>query len=210
LCPRNPAEVDVPSQPTQVSKQLFAFGGDREVESFPDAPSATELIYYQVGISVDGSSSGRARTQVFQDVEDTGIFRQIVGHGTALASDPVLLHEDGTSIVLDHHSEAGSSSGIDRFTGSIEPGKIVIHTAFSSWRRKGRGERGGGRGGRGWRWGEYIRIPHHSFPDRIVMNSWHGIVPGRGLIMEIYWNPSLRHGLSSRLQNSTLIPSWLN
>jgi hypothetical protein len=39
----------------------------------------------------------------------------------------VFLQEDGTIIVLDHDSKGGSSSGIDRFTGSIEPGKVFIH-----------------------------------------------------------------------------------
>jgi hypothetical protein len=56
---------------------------------------------------------------------------------------------------------------------------------------EGERERGGGRGGRGWRWSEYIRIRHYSFPGRIVMNSRHEIVPGRRLIMGIYWNQGI-------------------
>jgi len=75
---------------------------------------------------MDRHSPWRARTQVFQDVEDTGIFRHVVGHPTTLAKQAVFLQEDGTVIVLDYDSEAGSSSWIDRFASSIEPGKDSV------------------------------------------------------------------------------------
>jgi hypothetical protein len=91
------------------------------------------------------------RTQVFQDAEDTGIFRHIVGHPTALTNQAVFLRQDGAIVVFDQESEAGSSSGINRLTGSIEPGKVFVHAAFSPGRRKGRGSEeeveGGGNGG---------------------------------------------------------------
>jgi hypothetical protein len=134
-----------------MSKQLSRFQGDCETESLLDPPLAIELIYDQVGISIDRHPSWRARAEIFQDVQDTSIFRHVVGHGPGLADDPVLLHEDGTSFVLDYHSAAGSSSAIDRSTSSIEPGSVFIHTAFSPGRRKGRGSEkeveGGGNGG---------------------------------------------------------------
>jgi hypothetical protein len=95
-------------------------------------------------------------------MEDTCIFRHVIGHGAAPADQAVFLEEDGTIVVFDHDSEAGSSSRIDRLAGAIEPGKVFTHTAFLLGRRKGRGERGGGRGRRGWRWGEYIR--RHTAP----------------------------------------------
>ena len=38
----------------------------------------------------------------------------------------VFPQEDGTVFVLDHHSARGDSSGIGRFTGSIEPGEVFI------------------------------------------------------------------------------------
>jgi len=71
---------------------------------------------------MDRHSPWRERTQVFQDVEGTGIFRHIVGHRTTLANQAVFLLED-RMIVFDYDSEAGRTSGIDRCTGSIEPGK---------------------------------------------------------------------------------------
>ena len=61
-------------------------------------------------------------------MENTGVFRHIVGHFTALTNQAVFLQEDRT-IVFDYDSEAGSSSGIDRFASSIEPGKVIIHGA---------------------------------------------------------------------------------
>lgn len=39
-----PTEADLPSQATQVSKQLLGLYGDREVESFLDSPSVVERI----------------------------------------------------------------------------------------------------------------------------------------------------------------------
>ena len=130
----NPAEVDLPPQPTQVSKQLFGFGCDREVQSFADTPSAIELVYDQVGISVDGDSSRRARSKVFQDVEGTGILRYIVRHRIAPADHPVFLREDGAILVFDDGPERRSSPGIERLTGSIEPGKIAFFNL--SWSRR--------------------------------------------------------------------------
>jgi len=131
LLTRNPAEVDLPSQPTQLIKQFSGLDGDCEVESFADTPFAVELIDDQVGISMDRHSSWRAGTQVFQDASDTGIFRHVVGHCLAPAHHAMLSQEDGTIFTPDHDSEAGSSSGIDRFAGAIEPGKIVIQSYLS-------------------------------------------------------------------------------
>jgi len=76
---------------------------------------------------MDRHSPWRARTQVFQEVEDTGIFRHVVGHPATLANQAVFLQEDGTVFVLDHDSEGGGSSGIDRLASSIEPSKVFIH-----------------------------------------------------------------------------------
>ena len=78
------------------------------------------------------------------------------------AGDAVLSQENGAVFTFDDDSEAGSASGIDGFAGAIEPSKVFVHAAFSPGRRKGKGERGGGRGGRGWRWGEHIR--RHTAP----------------------------------------------
>jgi hypothetical protein len=88
LLTRNPAEVDLPAQTAQVSKQRFGLAGDCEVEPFPDTPSAVELIDDQVGISGDRNLPWRARTQALQDMEDADVLRRIVGHGTALTDDP--------------------------------------------------------------------------------------------------------------------------
>jgi hypothetical protein len=76
---------------------------------------------------MDGDSSWRARSDVLQDVEYACVFRHIVGHGTAFTDQAVLLQEDGTVTISDHHPERGGSSGIDRFASSIEPGKVIIH-----------------------------------------------------------------------------------
>jgi len=59
-------------------------------------------------------------------MENTGVFRHIVGHGTALTDQTVFLQEAGTVVVFDYDSEGGGSSGIGRFASSIEPGKVFI------------------------------------------------------------------------------------
>jgi hypothetical protein len=47
--------------------------------------------------------------------------------------------ENGAIYTFDDDSKAGRSSGIDRFAGAIEPGKVFVHAAFVPWRRTGRG-----------------------------------------------------------------------
>jgi hypothetical protein len=96
---------------------------------------------------MDGDSSWRARTQVFQDVEYACVFRHVVGHGAALADEAVLLQEDGTVTISDHHPERSSSPGIHRFASSIEPSKVLI--ALSASCRWG-GKREGESGTEGW------------------------------------------------------------
>ena len=108
---------------TQVGKQLSRFYGDREVKALLDTPFAIELIDHQVGISINGDSSRRARSEIFQYLADTGIFTHVVGHCLALAHHAMVSQENGPIFTLDHDSIAGSPSGIDRFAGSIEPGK---------------------------------------------------------------------------------------
>ena len=61
-----------------------------------DTPFALELIYYQVGISMDGHSPWRARSKVFQYMENTGVFRHVVGHAAALTNIAVFPQEDRT------------------------------------------------------------------------------------------------------------------
>ena len=75
-------------------KQRFGLDGDCSVESFPDTPSAVELIYDQIGIPIDRNPPWRARTQTFQDMKDSGIFRHTIGYGAALASKAVSLRDD--------------------------------------------------------------------------------------------------------------------
>jgi hypothetical protein len=60
------------------------------------------------------------------------------------------------------NSEQASSSKIDGLTGSIEPGKVFIHTGLSSGKRKGRGERGKGIEGGGVGDGEEHAKIHYS------------------------------------------------
>ena len=86
-------------------------------------PSVVELVYDQVGISIDRHSSWRARTQVLQDVEDAGIFSHVVGHILAAANQAALSQENTAIFILDDDSKAGGSSWIDRLAGTIEPGK---------------------------------------------------------------------------------------
>jgi len=123
---RYPAGVYLPPTTVQISEQRFCFNGCREVQSFAYAPLAIELVYDQVGISIDRHSPWRARTQVFQDVEYACVFRNVVGHGTALTDQAVLPHKDGTILVFDHHSVGSGSSGIDRSTSSIKPGSVFV------------------------------------------------------------------------------------
>jgi len=81
-------------------------------------------------------------------MENTGVFRHIVGHGTALTDQTVFLQEAGTVVVFDYDSEGGGSSGIGRFASSIEPGKVFIaHRRLLSLGREeggGSAEMGGG------------------------------------------------------------------
>src|ERR1039458_6320845 len=111
----------------QVSEQRFCFLGCRQVQSFAHAPLAIELVDDQFGISMNRHPSRWTVTQVFQDLENSCVFSQVVGHGTALTDKAVLPHEDGSILVLDHHSVGSGSSRIDGTTSSIEPGKIIIH-----------------------------------------------------------------------------------
>jgi hypothetical protein len=71
------------------------------------------------------------------------------------------------------------------------------------WRRRGDEEEGEG---------GVVEVERVHLLGWIVTNSWHEIVAGRRLIMGIYWNQGIisPRGLSARLRNSTLIPSWLN
>jgi hypothetical protein len=56
-------------------------------------------------------------------VKDTGVLGHVVGHGTALADEAVVLQENDPIFTFDHDTEAGSSSRIERLAGAIEPGK---------------------------------------------------------------------------------------
>jgi hypothetical protein len=49
--------------------------------------------------------------------------------------------ENGAVFTFDDDSEAGSSSRIDRFAGSIESGKVFIHAACSAGKRTGKAGR---------------------------------------------------------------------
>jgi hypothetical protein len=75
---------------------------------------------------MDGDSSWRTRSEVLQYMENTGVFRHVVGHGTALAHVAVFPVENSTVAISDHHPERSGSSGIDRFASSVEPGKVFI------------------------------------------------------------------------------------
>ena len=55
---------------------------------------------------MDSDSSWRARSEVFQDVEETDVFGQMVRHGLALARYAVVSQEDGAIFTLDHDTEA--------------------------------------------------------------------------------------------------------
>ena len=82
---------------------------------------------------MDRHSPWRARTQVFQEVEDTGIFRHVVGHLTSLTDQAVFLQEDGTIVAFDYDSEGSGSSGINRFASSIEPRKVFVQAHLTIW-----------------------------------------------------------------------------
>jgi hypothetical protein len=70
---------------------------------------------------------GGRELKFFRMWRNTRVFRHILGHCVALAHQAVFLQEDGAVIVLDHDSEAGRSSRIDRPAGSIEPSKVFVH-----------------------------------------------------------------------------------
>jgi hypothetical protein len=72
---------------------------------------------------MDRHSPWRARSEVFQDVEDTCVFRHVVGHGLAFAHHAMISQENGPIFALNDDTEAGSSSRIERLAGAIEPGK---------------------------------------------------------------------------------------
>jgi len=72
---------------------------------------------------MDGHSPWRARTQVFQYMENAGIFRHVVGHCLTLANHAMVPQENGAIFTFDDDAEAGSSSRIERLAGAIEPGK---------------------------------------------------------------------------------------
>src|ERR1035437_3290073 len=111
----------------QVSEQLFGFNGYREVQPFAYTPFAIQLVYYQVGISMDGDSPWRARSEVLQYLENSCVFRHVVGHGTAVSDKAVFLQEDGTVTISDHHPERSGPSGINGSATSIGPSKVFIH-----------------------------------------------------------------------------------
>ena len=106
-----------------MSKQLSRLYGDCEIQALVDPRFAIELVDDQVGITMDRHSPWRSRTQVFQDMQDTGIFGQVAGHCLTLANHAMVPQENGAVFTFDDDSEAGSSSRIDRFAGSIESGK---------------------------------------------------------------------------------------
>ena len=59
---------------------------------------------------------------------------ELIGTGT-LANHAMIPQENGAIFTFDDDSEADSSSQIYRFAGAIEPGKVFIHAAWSTWRR---------------------------------------------------------------------------
>ena len=91
---------------------------------------------------MDGDSSWRARSEVLQYVENSGIFRHVIGHAAALANIAVFLQQDDTIAVFDHDSEGGGPSGIDRFASSVEPSEVF--PALGREEGGGRAEMGGG------------------------------------------------------------------
>jgi hypothetical protein len=75
---------------------------------------------------MDGASSWQASSEVFQYMENTCVFRHVVGHAAALTNKTVLPDQNSTILVFYHRSVRGGSTGIDRFAGSIEPGEVFI------------------------------------------------------------------------------------
>src|ERR1019366_390801 len=75
---------------------------------------------------MDRHSPWRASTQVFQDLENSCVFSQVVGHGTALTDQAVLPHKDGTVLVFDPHSVGSGSSWVYGPAGSVEPGSVFV------------------------------------------------------------------------------------
>jgi len=59
-------------------------------------------------------------------MENAGIFRHVVGHCLTLAHHAMLSQENGAIFTFDQDTEAGSPTRIDRFAGSIEPGKDSV------------------------------------------------------------------------------------
>ena len=110
----------------QVSQQLLCFHGKWAVQPLLDAPFTTELFDDQVGISTYRYSPWRTGSKVLQDVQNTGIFRHIVGHAPALANIAVFPQQDRTVLGFDHDSERGGPSGINRFASPVEPGEVFI------------------------------------------------------------------------------------
>src|ERR1039458_5600080 len=73
-----------------------------------------------------GGSPWRAGSKVLQYLENTGVLRHVVGHGTALTDHTVFPQEDATVTISDHRPERSDSSGVNRSASSIEPGKVII------------------------------------------------------------------------------------
>ena len=75
---------------------------------------------------MDRHSPWRARSQILQYLENTGVFRHVVGHGTACTNQAMLPHKDGSILVFDHHSVGGGSSWINGSASPIEPGIVFV------------------------------------------------------------------------------------
>jgi hypothetical protein len=87
----NPAEAYQPAMTVQVIEHRLCFIGGRQVQSFADTPLAGELVDYQDGISTDGGLSRWTGSQILQYLENTSVFRHVIGHGAALTDQAMLL-----------------------------------------------------------------------------------------------------------------------